>query len=366
MGFVLSFLAIPLSDAIGGGLTFAAVAAAGIAGQICTRGLCNRSETPLGMSSITVTGGMGMRGIGGGQTGAGVAMFTSDNASDDILQGEQTLLVPMDTPWQEFTYTFPAGSNLPQRIHITNAGVTPVCVAGITVIRPDGSYITLSGELGRICEADTYESNVRVLPGADDNTPPSCIWIDRNLSNGLRVPGITFDFSSPGASFDEAVLNITSVKDLCHPPFLSTAAAAAPKPNTPGRFASRRQLIDSVTLGNFDFDAQVVKSNHSMSSATRMCETSFSRGPHFVSLAENRFCDMLTRKVHPVCDADMRGSQTRVCFDVDQDELVEIEDAQDDALIEDRVKVNTRGLMKGKKAMKVKVLKSFSDVDVWD
>lgn len=48
-------------------------------------------------------------------------------------------------------------------------------------------------------------------------------------------------------------------------------------------------------------------------SAEDLCGSEFSRGPDFVSHYEKKFCDMKTRKTHPLCE----GSVQTDCFDLD-------------------------------------------------
>ncbi|KAL6721491.1 hypothetical protein ACLMJK_000595 [Lecanora helva] len=49
-------------------------------------------------------------------------------------------------------------------------------------------------------------------------------------------------------------------------------------------------------------------------SAEELCASDSSHGPDFVSKYENKFCDMETKTIHPLCD----GSLQTECFDIDQ------------------------------------------------
>lgn len=52
--------------------------------------------------------------------------------------------------------------------------------------------------------------------------------------------------------------------------------------------------------------------------AHTLCESRSSAGPSFLNPKKGFFCDMETKKVYPVCEAQNRGA---VCFDVEQNQL---------------------------------------------
>ncbi|KIX99332.1 uncharacterized protein Z520_04908 [Fonsecaea multimorphosa CBS 102226] len=310
------------------------------------------------LRGTTVTVINGMKGWGGlNQTGysydeiPGVTIHSSNDIEDAegfSSFGEGTLRV-----------TIP-GDKLPDRIGITNAGEAPICIAGVHLTAPDGSQITMTGNLGRLCGADHYESASEVLPNAEGK-PAACVWVDRHGSNGIRLPGIAFDLQNydsedgPGPEF----YNITSVQDLCKAPFI---ALGDDQPAL-----SRRQLVmpnvarDDSSVASLNFDSALVKSNLDLSSAVQMCRGEFTKGPHFVSLSEGLYCDMSTRQLYPVCKDDA-GHDGETCFDVEQNELVERDSGEDDPASRTRL---VERYPESQNAGRVKVLKTFRYVDTW-
>ena len=69
------------------------------------------------------------------------------------------------------------------------------------------------------------------------------------------------------------------------------------------------------------FEGTIVRSNHTSQSAVTLCDTPSMYGPDFVSLQEQIFCDMKTRKKYPVCDSSNAEGQG-TCFDLDENTLL--------------------------------------------
>ncbi|OQU98545.1 hypothetical protein CLAIMM_04314 [Cladophialophora immunda] len=309
--------------------------------------------SPLG---TTVTVINGMKGWGRLSQGGydhdevpGVTIYNSNNVDQGgalDLFGEE-----------ELSGTIP-GNTLPDWIYITNAGGAPICIAGVRLTAPDGSEITMTGNLGRICGADHYESALTVLPNAEGKSA-SCVWIDRHGSNGLRLPGLSFNLQNDDEDLE--FYNITSVEDLCRAPFIMLQED---QPRL-----SRRQLVvpnvsrnDSSTPANLDFNSALVKSNLDLSSAVQMCQGSSTKGPHFVSLSEGIYCDMSTRELYPVCNSGA-GRSGEICFDSDLDELVERDGGEDDPFSRRRLVRRAQG---SQSPRRVRVLKKFQYVDTWN
>ncbi|EXJ69736.1 uncharacterized protein A1O5_06807 [Cladophialophora psammophila CBS 110553] len=298
----------------------------------------------------TVTVINGMRGFGYdydyGEV-PGVSIYNGNNVDGEVLH-------LLDKGEDELTITIP-GSSLPDWIYITNAGKAPMCIAGVRLTAPDGSEITMTGNLGRICGADYYESAVTVIANAEGKAA-SCVWIDRHKSNGLRLAGISFNLQTDEQELESS--NLTSVEDLCRIPFIMLQDAQPA--------LSRRQLIiptlnvtytDVTAEFERSFDMALVKSNLDLSSAVRMCEAEHTKGPHFVSLAEGLYCDTTTRRLYRVCDHRHRQG---ICFDTDRDELVQIGGDGSPFQFENVVRD-----LSSQTPGRVKVLKTFRHVDVW-
>lgn len=282
-----------------------------------------RSEFIPGM--ITVVDGMGSYASMDMPT---VAIYGSNNLTSNLLEGEQAIVTASGG------HVF-ADGRPPHRIFITNAGTAPICIAGVSFNQANGSSLMVSGNLGRLCGADNYESRISVLRSPHD-LAPACVWVDRHGSNGIRLPGLGFDLDTEV----HQDYNITSVEDLCKPPFMTLEHRSEEE------MAERRQLVAPT------FASQLIKSNMTDSgAAVRLCEGKFTKGPDFVSSSEKLYCEMETRQLYPFCEETLWG----ICFDDGLDELVEREGAQ---------KHGDGGVVK--KSATITVLKSFEQVDIWN
>ncbi|OAP57725.1 hypothetical protein AYL99_08463 [Fonsecaea erecta] len=279
----------------------------------------------------------------------GVTIYNSNSIEEGVGmgqfgEGEQSVTIP--------------GDKLPDWIFITNTGEAPICIAGIRVTAPDGSGITMTGNLGRVCGADHYESAVTVLPNGEGKAA-ACVWIDRHRSNGIRLPGISFNLQIVDDE-DPEFYNITSMQDLCLNPFIMM------QDDQPS--LSRRQLVLPSVSGNdspsanLDFDSALVKSNLDLSSAVQMCQGTYTKGPHFVSLSEGVYCDMSTRELYPVCK-EGAGRDGEICFDTEQDELVERNGEEDDPSSQTGLVKRDQG---SQRPGRVRILKKFRYVDSWN
>lgn len=358
-------------------LTGLGILGAGSSGAILACGVmekCKRVEHLPGSTILTVVNGMDGAWM---DENSGYAIYSGNETISNILEhGDVSmLLAPSRDPGAQLTHTF-APSNPPRRIYVTNAGAAPICVAGISIQRPNGQVVTVPGKLGAICGADHYESRVNVLP-TDDGSAAECTWIDRHGSNGITLPGLAFDLSE--SEDQKNILAPATAEDLCRPPFMVPEDI---KMNA--NAVQKRQRVTGQDA--FDFHSRLIKSKLLTSSAVRMCEDPLTKGPDFVSLAENLYCDMSTRELHPVCEDGEGVRGKRFCFDLEQDELVEEggdeeEENGDGRKVEKRSSVSRKGRvvnsrgglrmgtradkMAGKGPRKIKVVKTFAHVDVW-
>ncbi len=304
--------------------------------------------------TITVVDGMhGGAGHGGSdEVGDGiprVAIYPqTSQTSSDIVYGD-SIVVDADG-----SHTF-AGSDMPDRIYVTNADTTPICVAGVYVTYPDNTTLVMSGNLGRVCGADNYESLVEVLP-MPDASPSACVWVDRHHSNGIKLGGIAFDLMSKvdgdGESWSrlDGKNMLSSVEDLCTSPFMF---AEKKKDNI-------KRSDDGTSPAPLPFKSQLVKSGLKSSSAARLCSERHTIGPDFVSLSEKLYCNMDTRRVYPLCEQGVKG----LCFDGDQDVVVS-RDEEPEMADQARTRKRAGGSTIEKRAGEVIVVKSFKHVAVW-
>lgn len=308
---------------------------------------------------------------------AGIEIYAAYNSTANLLQGEKFVL-----PWQDIdtavSYTFPHDET-PTRIFITNAGSAPVCLGGVTVRDTKGDWVTLSGTQGKICGADSYESRIYTLPNRDSTTPPErCAWIDQHGRNGITTPGIGLSIIDQTTD-KTAYSKVKTADDLCKPPFV-TAGSSAEIELLRKQQAVRRRRDGKASENDerYNFDRFLVKSNVTLSSAVALCQDQTSKGPHFVSLAEGLFCDMVSKQLYPLCGDGVGVGQ--ICFDVDEDELVEKTTGKREiAAAAAGVgvgEVASRGMAKGLKSLVQartnhrdpgsKVIKTFNNVNFWE
>jgi hypothetical protein len=268
---------------------------------------------------------------------ADIAVFsTTDSTIDPRVGGIETVVSASNILGPIATHTYTSNENLTQ-VYITNAGTAPICLSKIVISLDNREPVEISGQLGKLCQAGTYNSEV-VFDNVFDSRG-TCVWIDRHGSNGIKIPGLSFDLTSTA---DETTTKIQSLEDICKPPFIRETPV--------GKMSTKRE-----SNPDHDFDQRLVKSNSFTSSAVTLCEDWFSLGPHFVSSIEGLFCDMNTRELLPVCDQNTQGQ----CFNDDLDEVVErtatIGDGEDGA--------DPRNV---KRDEPVKIIRSFKHVDIWN
>ncbi|OAP59611.1 hypothetical protein AYL99_06909 [Fonsecaea erecta] len=262
-----------------------------------------------------------------------LGIYTSNDTTSSMFDGDY-ITVPMSTG-AEYALTFPPEV---QRIHLTNVSPRPICVAGVNLTTTDSNWVSLSGNLGAHFGFEHYETGHQVMNGST-----SCTWIDHS-TEGIGISGLTFELvltsdDVPRGENDTVPLlwlsNETSPEDV----------ASSQEP--------------------FDFSEHLVKSQLTKSSARRLCENADTEGPHFVSLNEKLYCDMETREVYPTCGAK---AESGVCFDMNEDKLVEAEDITEES--EDKGEdEGVRGSFtkrRVERARRAKVVKSFKHVHVWN
>lgn len=247
------------------------------------------------------------------------------------------------------------GTKPAEYISVANGGDDALCIAYIAITQPDGTKKAWYGDVAKECGADWYHS---LLKTGDDDYQPSCIWIDRNRSNGLRFQGLGLHFNDFAAT-DERAVQFNENRDLmCNAaprfrmyedfgdkdyiPFFNPPLDLEPKtlkdsdpkavmdksrwhmpdegPHVnkalidqgPSRKKLRRQSNNSAVFGEASNSSVVIISTSPNHSAKELCESETSRGFDFVSSTENLFCDMEPKRLWPVCNE----TTTCACFDM--------------------------------------------------
>ena len=243
-------------------------------------------------------------------------------------------------------------------IAVTNGGDDAICVAAVGVTFPNGQQSAFLTNLAVGCGADWYPS-LPVLP--ESNVNASCIWIDRDGSNGLRFQGFGVhltDFVNSQALSQQYVKNPNSLCEsgprlrmykqlktedsilVFNPPLEynddGSDADLSKVINNPGVMGDLNMQLKTAVCGREPFKANcpnvprsktkrdgqfmqghLVISAYSQHSAQEVCESSTSQGPDFVSVNEGFFCDMAEKKLWNVCSQNI----TEMCFDIEQSQM---------------------------------------------
>lgn len=252
------------------------------------------------------------------------------------------------------------GNKPAEYVQINDGGDDALCIAYVILTNPDGTQKAWYGDVAKACGADWYHSVLKTnsQKGSPDSTAdyaPSCIWIDRNQSKGLRFQGFglhIWDF----VGTEERAKQFSDSKDLMcdsaprfrmyekmnsgdqipyYDPPLDLAPDTLVDEDPTAVLDKARWKIrkegDHVTKALIDEGAPkmkvkrathspagsanskvVVISTNKQHSAKELCESATSWGHDFVSSTEKLFCDMEPKKLWPVCDA----THTSACFDM--------------------------------------------------
>jgi len=255
-----------------------------------------------------------------------------------------------------------------QQLTLQTSGANAVCVQYVELSWQGTVTSGFDGTWGQMCGQDWYHSESTWGQTSDgksyrpacwwmDGTsrmhntaqhPDKAIWVDMELVvsgapvSGANTSTATFcndnvmKFSSTGVDYDDPQVAGGLNKDTqgsgpskrgylhgrfdrratpSEKPFpiangtnpLSPTGTATnfPKPASTGTF-----VLTSGTM------TQLVVSDFSDHSAATLCKHDKSRGPDFVSMAENLFCDMEARALYPLCSASKKSE----CFALDKDQ----------------------------------------------
>ncbi|KAK5033465.1 hypothetical protein LTS07_003769 [Exophiala sideris] len=272
-------------------------------------GTLELNQGSLEISKRTVTdGGMTLWLVNGVNT------WNSGNETSGISlradDGPERILMPESDLSPSVHHTF-RNPDIPERIHITNVG-PPICVGGFKIQYPDGTNLSINGNLGKTCHAKHYEGQKTAFLTND----PSCTWIDH---------------TDPESS--DINVNFTHKTDLCKPPLFIKE--------------NRTRADTRKRTSHVDFTGKLIKSKLAINSAARLCNDTASVGPDFAALSEGLYCDMDTKEIYPIC----KDGQVSGCFRTADNVLV------GDSGEDEGAKVSERA---------VQIMKAYDDVVVWE
>ncbi|KAH7384496.1 hypothetical protein BKA66DRAFT_608689 [Pyrenochaeta sp. MPI-SDFR-AT-0127] len=259
------------------------------------------------------------------------------SSSNNVKEGAFTV-VPI---FHDANHTFQ------QPTYVELAGGTDaVCIAYLAQTWADNTQLGWLGDIGKLCGAKWYHSNLYVTTKNDKMYKPYCTWIGNPVDS--QNPLLTYsgfkihipDFGPVGAQNDFAVPKDPS--SLCDFPMmewykieqkLQTPPPTSPAPRVQpfpmkslvlyivGVFGMVTSVagaaVKHVSAWTGDEDAQVIfkesiiGSYDSQHSSKELCTSSTSWGPDFVSFEESLFCDMTLKKTWPLCNTET----ARNCYD---------------------------------------------------
>ncbi|MCJ1366312.1 hypothetical protein MMC16_005440 [Acarospora aff. strigata] len=266
--------------------------------------------------------------------------------------GQRTKIKDGDFMEIKVPFSIGVGKKPTEYISISNGGNDGLCVAYIALTQPDGTRKAWFGDVGKACGADWYHSQLKT---GEDDYQPACIWIDRDHSYGLRYQGFGFHINDFAATDERAKQYDQNRSLMCNAaprfkmyekmnsddyiPFFSPPLEYEPKKLTdkdPKAVLDKKRWgmpKEGPNIKKADIDKNdkpkmarredpdkmngrknfttVIISKSENHSAKELCQSSMSRGPDFVSLEEQLFCDMDAKRTWPLCST----SKTDGCFD---------------------------------------------------
>ena len=220
-----------------------------------------------------------------------------------------------------------------------------ICVSMVTV-SGNGVNWGWTGDLAKMCgDADWYPSSYIV---GDGTSNPSCVWIDRDHTNGIHSEGFSLhmpDFSATDGRQRQLTENIDTncksaprmtfwynflpdnIPPFFDPPLEYTDDGADKDPKRvitrksdlyPSKPKSRRHTRDLVKRNANLLPEHLVISDFPSHSAKEVCEDHHSLGWDFVSTSEGTYCDISVRKWWNLCSDKFLTD----CFDLEKKEII--------------------------------------------
>jgi hypothetical protein len=315
-----------------------------------------KPQTPPDQTTIVqITLGTGNLSASLGGNVPGVSLWDVEGQSIGGVFGSSSIEPQGNTISIPVVANTTVGNVAAEYIAVTNGGDDAVCVAAVGVTFPTGQQTAFMTNIGVTCGADWYPS-LPVIP--DSNLQSSCIWIDRDGSNGLRFQGFGVhltDFVNSYALSQEYLNNTASMcksgprfrmyeqlktEDsilVFNPPLQynedGSDADISKVINNPGVPGDLNMALQNAVCSREAFGAgcpgaarpkakrdsqfmqgQLVISAYAQHSAREVCESDTSHGPDFASVNEGLYCDMDQKKLWNICSQNV----TQMCFDTEQ------------------------------------------------
>lgn len=280
----------------------------------------------------------------------GITLYDKMGRKIGSIDGKKAIILDGDFMDISVPFDKNVGKKPTEYLSIVNGGDDSLCIAYLALTQPDGTQKAWYGDVGRVCGADWYYSQ---LTTGDDDYQPACIWIDRNHSNDLRFQGFGMHINDFAATEDRAKQYDENRDLMCNAaprfkmyenlnsddpiPYFSPPLNYTDKTLTdqdPGVVRDKTHWVldkETQNMNKVIVDADpkppiskrdgatqpstfnnVIISDSIWHSARELCESDKSAGHDFVSLKECQFCDMTSKKLWPLCGASKQNG----CFDL--------------------------------------------------
>ncbi|KAH7364526.1 hypothetical protein BKA65DRAFT_140110 [Rhexocercosporidium sp. MPI-PUGE-AT-0058] len=251
-------------------------------------------------------------------------------------------------------------------LSVSAGGNDPICIAYITVIRPDGIKYLWTGDVGAACDYKGYRWYESQLSINKSHDKPKCLWIDDDGldedtkdPNGIGFRGFGFHLTDFAPTEDRAAVYRADRDLVCESkprfwmypeittdeclPYFSPPLEYKPgtmvdvdrskvlvegsyqncenpilwtdKPGYRGPTKDYRSLDRSLKekRGKPFMDGRLITSSYEGHSALNLCNSESSLGPDFVALSEGFYCDMDNKQAYPLCVVGS-GDDRDACF----------------------------------------------------
>lgn len=214
-------------------------------------------------------------------------------------------------------------------LDISAGGTNAVCISDVNMSWGDGQRFAFSGDWFKYCNMWWYHSNINLATSDGQPYQPACGWLDSDASQGHLLAGFRVAMLELQNIPNENPWGSNDVQSFCTQtfhfsgstpgPYLqgnldTNAVGAGEKRDMPGLLA--KNTSTNATQSS-QHTRKLVISHHEGQSALDLCSSQKSRGPDFVSILEQQYCDMSSKTLYPLCS----DTRKRHCFSVDHETL---------------------------------------------
>ncbi|KAL8873503.1 MAG: hypothetical protein Q9174_001040 [Haloplaca sp. 1 TL-2023] len=272
-----------------------------------------------------------------------IRVGVDDGGSQDDLGGDTPLVVGYDTNLRpvgvgvrnkyhikngQFVNVHISGGRQTPTLEFTAGGTNGVCISDVYMNWADNQGFAFDGSWFKWCNMDWYHSSISLQTSTGDSFVPPCGWLDSDASKGHILQGFRVDMLELRNIPNINTWDKNDVQKYCTQTFQFSGSSqiryekgnldtvgegdtTEKRDVDPPKSTTNETLSVTDTAGH---RKKLVVSTYRGQSAQELCDSTTSRGPDFVSLDEEKYCDMSEKKVYELCS----GRFTRDCFSLDR------------------------------------------------